>query len=251
MVIRGSDFGPPLPLGAPAPPLDSGVGSNSSDADADDVAVVHPSAAQSIEMNGTRPFLREVRYGPTGVEYLADRCIVLSHSMAECLTVPSVGSELRWTMRVEGRTSELSVVTSATSPAGLVSASRLQGDTIGDGRDTIELFATDMASEDPEAEVVLVWGQGTPQEQVLQATTPAFVMYPAGSPERIFEQGGEGTIPSGPVGSSNGSVEGNATDPTSPSDGGPEPLGAPSDEAVALGMWNRERDLEAVRFTVP
>jgi len=49
-------------------------------------------------------------------------------------------------MRVEGRTSELSVAYTDTSPAELVSASRLQGDTAGVGADTIQILATDLAS---------------------------------------------------------------------------------------------------------
>jgi hypothetical protein len=135
-------------------------------------------------------------------------------------------------MLVEGRTSELSAAHSSTAAASLVSVSRLVGDSIGDGRDTIEIIGTDLGSHDAESEVVLYWNAGTGDAWTLLATRRAFVALYAGSSSSIFE------LPKSPVNGSSAASQ-------------PEPLGAPQEEAVALGTWDRSRDLEAVQFHVP
>ena len=52
-----------------------------------------------------KPYLEWVRYGPTGMEYPAVGCRVLNHTLIECTTVPAVGEDLFWLVRIRGQTS--------------------------------------------------------------------------------------------------------------------------------------------------
>jgi len=56
-------------------------------------------------------FFETARYGKSGQEYTAQGCVVASHSLIHCTTVPGAGSGLRWTVRVGKQTSALSVQT--------------------------------------------------------------------------------------------------------------------------------------------
>ena len=102
-------------------------------------------AAGRLAGGGDHSFLQGVAYGPTGVEYDAQACAVVSHTQIRCRTVPGSGSRLAWRVRVQGQTSEPSPAWSYREPR-IAGVTPSKGDS--SGRFRVTLVGTDFAVRD-------------------------------------------------------------------------------------------------------
>ena len=76
----------------------------------------NPSGGEDIVITGKnfgndQSKLQQVRYGPSGNEYLAVGCVVDAHTTIRCKTAEGVGKNLRWVVEVDSQSSDLSDVT--------------------------------------------------------------------------------------------------------------------------------------------
>lgn len=89
-----------------------------------------------------RPSLQNVTYGPTGIEYTAQNCTVVSHLQIDCLTVPATGPRLSWTVTVADQTGSPSAATSSVAGPEIVSHSPLHP--ITNGGEIMTVMATNI-----------------------------------------------------------------------------------------------------------
>ena len=67
-----------------------------------------------------------------GYEYTAANCSIISHSsVIQCLTVPGIGDNLRFTVSIMGQTSSLSVVSMAYARPHISTLTDCSGPTMG------------------------------------------------------------------------------------------------------------------------
>ncbi|KAA0154911.1 hypothetical protein FNF29_02052 [Cafeteria roenbergensis] len=102
------------------------------------------SAGRGVD-GGDYEFLEWVKYGPTGAEYSASDCAVVSHTVVRCTIVPGSGSGLVWKVRVQGQTSQPSPEWSYRAPvvAGITPSSGPSS-----GKFRVTLVGTDFAVMD-------------------------------------------------------------------------------------------------------
>jgi hypothetical protein len=114
------------------------------------------------QANAGKPhsFLEWVKYGPTGAEYTAKDCQVLSHTQLRCTTVPGSGGSLVWRVKVQGQVSEPSPPWSYRLPT-VVGVVPPNGDSSGNFRVTI--VGTDFAVADNFTRVTVTIGD-SPRE---------------------------------------------------------------------------------------
>lgn len=112
-------------------------------------------------------FLDRVTYGPTGFEYEAENCIVLSHEMAQCDTVVGSGSDLVWRMVVQDELGPASPFWSYAAP--MIFAARLEFDYVPTaGGAWLRLPCRYLAYGDDLTTVHVVWnGNGRDEEFAL------------------------------------------------------------------------------------
>jgi hypothetical protein len=75
--------------------------------------------------------LEFVSYGPSGTEYMAHGCKLLSHYEIGCRTSEGVGKDLRWMIRVDSQSSDLSEVTTNYAKPEIRNVTLNTGDTNG------------------------------------------------------------------------------------------------------------------------
>jgi hypothetical protein len=98
----------------------------------------------ALELYGIE-YLEWVKYGPSGSEYLATGCKVLSSSLIRCLTVPGVGGDLVWVVRIAGQVSPSSIVTTNYAPPTILSLVPSNGNT--DGTTVVTIYGQNFATD--------------------------------------------------------------------------------------------------------
>ena len=115
--------------------------------------------------DGQVPFLSAVSFGPTGYEYRVADFEVVDHTRIECVTVPAMGSGMRWRVTVGGQTSAASEATVSTAPPTLHGMSPDAGPT--DTGTTVTLLGSNWAVRDPRASIHVLFGN--PNDHTLRA----------------------------------------------------------------------------------
>ena len=111
-------------------------------------------------------FFEKVTYGPTGGEYTAVGCEVVSHTRINCFTVAGSGADHMWIVHVEGQASAAtsSVTTSYKRPQ-LLASSVYNGRT--NGAFTITLTGMNLGIQDPNTEILIeIRGVGDDKIQI-------------------------------------------------------------------------------------
>jgi hypothetical protein len=136
-------------------------------------------------------YLERVSYGPTGYEYTAVGCEVVSHYLLRCTTAPGVGRNLRWVVRVEGQESGPSEATTSYARP-VITSTDLQElpatETVGGY--IVTLNGTNMG--DPEHIIVMVEVEGVGSAPLLLRQNPAdptLVQYIPGGSTSTNEDG--------------------------------------------------------------
>lgn len=88
----------------------SGPGAVGASTEGGERVVVHGS---NFGPPGNASFLDRVTYGPSGYEYVARDCVVVSYEEVNCTTAPGIGSGHRWSVEVGGQLSGASAVTTS------------------------------------------------------------------------------------------------------------------------------------------
>merc|ERR1711871_137142 len=129
-----------------------GPGSNQAMEDGDQLVYIHGKNFGPNRTSNTS-FLESVTYGEQGYEYKAP-CILVSHTLIQCKTVPGCGQNLSWQVRVSGQTSLLSKK-SQTSYANPSLAVALPGEVNSVGNDIVQLEGSNLGLADSSRTPVL------------------------------------------------------------------------------------------------
>jgi len=114
VVIDGQESrNPTTGYGVPVVASIEGAGAANASTDGEDAVAL---VGENFGPPGEGSFLQSVTYGPTGFEYSAGECEVVSHTRVECKTVPGVGADLHWVVTVERQQSSRSEVTTSYAP---------------------------------------------------------------------------------------------------------------------------------------
>ena len=122
-----------------------GPGSNQAMEDGNQVVYIHGKNFGPNRTSNTS-FLESVTYGEQGYEYEAP-CILVSHILIQCKTVPGCGQNLSWQVRVSGQTSLLSK-TSQTSYAKPSLVDALPGEVDSVGNELVQLQGSNFGLAD-------------------------------------------------------------------------------------------------------